>query len=364
MRGAVRLIVGLGLLLGMVGWSSGKTAAATPVSPAEEILRRALAADASQTYTGTMVLFTWGAGSGDATMVKVFHRAPGRSRLEYLGSRQEPYLVIVDDGRHRWHYRPHERVVAAGPSQANGGADPEQGLALLSRNYRFQYGGTGEITGRLTDIVELVPRGCPHPAQRFWVDRGTGVILRTEQYRVDGSLASLTLFTAFEPGKNVPAEHFRLEVPKEVRVIAGFAQGLSLEDLSAEIGVTVRMPAALPPGFVFDGASLSESGQGKVAHLRFTDGLGVISLFEQPARRFARYRLKGAEAVPLKSGQGWLRAECGGYVLNWTSDGINFTLVGEVPAEVLIRLADSIPPQPGTLANVRNVFLRLFSREE
>ncbi|MDI6869756.1 MAG: sigma-E factor regulatory protein RseB domain-containing protein [Bacillota bacterium] len=354
------LVTGWLLLFGVAGWT-GNAGAAIPAPLAEQVLRKALAADGTQTYVGTMVLFTWAVGNGDATVIKVRHRAPGQSRLEYLSSRNEPYLVTVDDGRHRWHYHPGERAASVGPSP-DFKANLEQSLGLLRHNYHLQYGGTGEVTGRITDIVELVPRGCRQPAQRLWVDRETGVILRTEQYRFDGSLAALTLFTAFEPAESLPPELFRLNLPKEVRVTTGFDAAARLEDLAEASGIAVRMPTELPPGFVFDGASVNRTDKENIVHLRFTDGLSVISLFEQPAQPFTRYRLKGAKAVALKSGRGWLHEECGGYVLNWTSGGINFTLVGEVAAEVLIRLADSIPPGPGPLAYVRSAFVRLFSR--
>jgi sigma-E factor negative regulatory protein RseB len=364
MRGRGRFRLALGLLVGTLLAVPGLAAADAPTPLAEQVLRRALAADDRQSYTGTMVLYTWATGRGDATVVRVRHRAPGQSRLEYLGAGQEPYLIIVDDGTHRWHYHPEDGTAFVGASQGRFSDAPDQSLSLLRHNYHLQPNGTGEIAGRLVDVVELVPRGCGRPAQRFWVDRETGVILRTEQYRLDGSLAALTVFTAFTPARSLPDETFRLRLAKEVRVTAGEAVGTPLQSLRERSGVALRLPAELPPGYVFDSASLSQTGREKGVHLRFTDGLGVISLFQQTAEPLARYRLEGAQAVALRSGRGWLREQCGGYVLNWTADGVNFTLVGEVPASVLVRIADSIPPGPGALAQVRQVFLRLLGREE
>lgn len=360
MRHRSLFVIGVGVFLLLGAGRAGVAA----VPPAEQILRRALAAGATQTYSGTMVLFTWATGAGDATVVRVRHRAPGQSRLEYLSAEHEPYLVTVDDGVHHWHYHPEDRVAVVERSTALAAEAVPQSLALLRRNYTLRTGGRGTIAGRTTEIVELVPRGCAHPVQRLWVDERTGVILRTEQYRLDGSLAALTVFTAFEPAADLPEGLFQLALPKGVRVTTRLDSAAPLKTLSEESGFAVRLPAGLPPGFVFAGAAVGrpEPEKETVVHLRFTDGLTVISLFEQAARPFTRYRLEGAKAVALKSGRGWLREECGGYVLNWTDGGINFTLVGEVPAEVLVRLANSFPDDESPLDYVRSTLARLFGR--
>lgn len=355
------LAVGLTLTLGALGWAS----VALAESPeAEQVLRRAFAANESQTYTGTMILFTWAAGTGEATVIKVRHRAPGQSRLEYLSADREPYLVSVDDGIHHWQYYPLEQVAALEPSEGETLLGTEQSLDLLRRNYQLREGGTGEVAGRPADIVELLPHGLPHLSQRLWVERETGVILRTEQYRLDGSLAALSVFTSFTPVKSLSGDLFHFRVPKGVRVTSRPDLPAPLKDLSTRSGMAIRMPAELPPGYVYEGGAVRRTERENVVHLRFTDGLGVISLFEQRAQPFARYRLTGAKEVTLKRGKGWLHDECGSYVLNWTADGLNFTLVGEVPAEVLIRMAEAIPPgpSPGPLAYVRAAFAKLFGR--
>ncbi|HHW13960.1 MAG TPA: hypothetical protein GXX28_03380 [Firmicutes bacterium] len=358
MRHRSLFVIGVGVFFLLGAGRAGLAAA----SPAEQILRKALAAGASQTYTGTMVLFTWTTGSGDATVVRVRHRAPGQSRLEYLAANHEPYLVTVDDGIHHWHYHPADAVAVLEPSTALAAGGVQQSLTLLQHNYTLRTGGRGSIAGRSTEIVELVPRGCSRPVQRLWVDQQTGVILRTEQYRFDGSLAALTVFTAFEPVASLPEDLFHLALPKGVRVTRRLDSAAPLKALTEESGFPVRLPSELPPGFVFAGAAVGRPEKENVVHLRFTDGLTVISLFEQAARPFTRYRLEGAKAVALKSGRGWLREECGGYVLNWTDGGINFTLVGEVPAAVLLRLANSFPAEASPLDYVRSTLARLFGR--
>lgn len=349
------LMLNLLLVSGAV-WATGVRAGSPAV---EQALERALAADATQTYRGTMLLFTWATGTGEATVVTVNHRAPGQSRLEYLNPRREPYLVVVDDGVHHWEYHPGGRTasVEASPEIPEVGSGS---LDLLRHNYNLQDGGQGDLAGRATDIVELVARGCRLPNQRLWIDRQTGVVLRTEQYRADGSLSSLSVFTSFEPVKSLPDDLFRLRVPEGVRVRSDFGPAAPLRDLSATSGIAVRLPAGLPTGFVYAGATISQEDEGRIVHLRFTDGLGVISLFEREARPFARYRLSGSKPVELKAGRGWLSEECGSYVLNWTSGGINFTLIGELPAETLTRLANSVPPGPSL--NLVAYLRMLFSR--
>lgn len=350
----------LTLALVLISGALGAVSARAAEPGVEQVLQRALAADATQTYRGTMLLFTWATGAGEATVVTVSHRAPGQSRLEYLNSRREPFLVVVDDGVHHWEFYPGGRKATVEASAGEPGFGNGQSLDLLRHNYNLQDGGRGELAGRAVNIVELVARGCRLPSQRLWIDQKTGVVLRTEQYRSDGSLVSLSVYTSFEPVKSLPDELFRIKVPEGVRVATDFEPSAPLKDLSAASGIAIRLPAELPSGFVYAGATIAEEKDGRIAHLRFTDGLGVISLFEREAQPLTRYRLAGSRPVELKAGRGWLSEECGSYVLNWTSGGVNFTLIGELPIEALVRVANSLPPGPsvGPVAYIRMLFSR------
>lgn len=352
----VLIIVGCLMALG--------SAALAATSPGDAALLRSLATAPRQTYAGTMVLFSWTTGSGDATVTTVHHRGSGQSRLEYLGAEREPYLVVIDDGDHRLQYRPGERVASLAASATTTPPAPTKSLELLHKNYGVRYGGEGTVAGRRADIVELIPRQCAHLSQRLWIDRQTGVVLRTEKYRLDGTLASLSVYTEFEVVEDLPVRLFSLKLPANVRLIS--EDDLARQRTETDSEHLVRLPSALPPGYVYLGVQIirPDDEDEDVVHLRFTDGLGVISLFERPARPFTRYVVKGARQVNLKHGPGWLVQECAGYVLNWTAGDTNFTLIGEVPAETLIAIANSVPPgEPvGTIAVIRSAVIRLFGR--
>ncbi|MGE5508765.1 MAG: sigma-E factor regulatory protein RseB domain-containing protein [Chitinophagales bacterium] len=357
-RLAIRMHLAILMLLVLGG------AALAAQSPADAALLRSLSVAPHQTYAGTMVLFTWSSGSGDATATTVHHRGSGESRLEYLGAHRIPYLVVIDDGEHRLQYRPEERIASLEDSAAATPPAPAKSLELLHKNYGVVYGGTGTVAGRAADIVELVPRQCAHLSQRLWIDRQTGVVLRTEKYRLDGSLSSLSVYTDFDVVDDLPDRLFSLRLPEGVRLVS--ESDFVEQPAPPGDGQVVRLPAALPPGYVYLGAQVvrPDGEDDDVVHLRFTDGLGVISLFERPARPFTRYVVKGAKQISLKHGPGWLVQECAGYVLNWTAGDTNFTLVGEVPAETLIGIANSVPPgaPAGTFAIIRSAVIRLFSR--
>ena len=61
---------------------------------------------------------------------------------------------------------------------------------------------------------------------------------------------------------------------------------LSIDEMEKATGRETELPAELPGGFAFESADYFDVGKDMVRHLRFTDGLAVLSVFltDKPVR--------------------------------------------------------------------------------
>lgn len=298
-------------------------------------------------YIGNQVVVDGTGGSEHITVVKIFHRRPNLTRYEYQESAERAGWVVIDDGADTWQFEPRGRLVISFSSTSGARFRQQQAeeLRLLRKNYRFVHGGFGKVAGREAHIVEILPRHPGNPSQRLWIDREQALTLKTEKFRANGSLEYLSYFVdialADPPGEDL----FQVKIPPGVDVVRhpGVNVFEPVEVLRAKTDVNIQLPGDLPPGFVFAGASMAALAQFKGGvYLKFTDGLNVISLFETVAPRGKTYVVDNARRVSIGGMVGYLTENCDVQLLNWTANGTNYTLIGEVPPDVLLQMAGSI----------------------
>lgn len=341
--------------------SAGPAAAArgNPPPDAMELLRETMEA-ASVPYAAEAVL-TRPAVAGE-------RRAPGASgdrrplpaanlrisvrfcppdlfRREVSGPDGGLRQLVVEDGKNEWIYDPARNKVWSG-----GPADPlfkrfgpEEEFEQLAENYAAAVVSGGRVAGRSCWKLELRSRADNALARRLWVDRATRLVLRCESFRPDGSLIEAMRFTRLGLGPQ-DAASFRFAPPAGSLVVKRAEPDfLALDEAKAAAGVEPRLPAWLPPGYVFESLDVMPKGRRSVVHYRFSDGMRVVSLFQCPSRVRLDLGGRDAEKVKLSVGRGLRsRVEEGG-VLSWTAGGWRFVLVGPVSDAALKRMAESVP---------------------
>ncbi|MGE5576939.1 MAG: sigma-E factor regulatory protein RseB domain-containing protein [Syntrophothermus sp.] len=312
-----------------------------------QLLEKANNSPALVDYIGNQVVVDGTGGDEHTTVVKIFHRRPGLTRYEYQESADRAGWVVIDDGADIWQFEPRGRLVISFRSISGARLRQQQAeeLELLRRNYRFRHGGIGKVADREAHIVEITPKHPGSPSQRLWIDRENSLTLKTEKFRANGSLEYLSYFVDIDMAASPDEELFQVKIPPGVDVVRH--PGVNIFEpvpvLRAKTGVNIRLPNRLPPGFVFAGASMAALAQFKGGvYLKFTDGLNVISLFETVAPRGRVYVVDNARRVSIGGIVGYLMENCDVQLLNWTANGTNYTLIGEVPPEVLLQMAESI----------------------
>ncbi|MDP1535106.1 MAG: MucB/RseB C-terminal domain-containing protein, partial [Rubrivivax sp.] len=196
---------------------------------------------------------------------------------------------------------------------------PAQPASLLEY-YDARLGGTERVAGRLCQVVTLQPRDGYRHAYNLWLDKRTGLPLKSRMVNENGTVVSMYVFSEIQIGKVPDAQLFRNDLKGKL------VQKASL-DQSAESAWNVTPP----PGYArVQEAMRSLPGKAApVTHLVFTDGLSVLSMFIEPIDPQAQ-RLQGLSADGV----------IGVYARE--VDGYTVTTLGEVPSMALIEAGNSV----------------------
>jgi hypothetical protein len=240
-------------------------------------------------------------------------------------------------------------------------------LARISSRYavRGPRGGV-LIANRPTDVVELVRTSgsaTGSVAARFWLDRQTSLPLRREVFDGSGRVQQSSSFTSISLRR--PAN-----IPRLATVVGSppdLGQGVSPTRLESFRTSGWLAPARLPDDFdlvdarVHGNETVREGTPPLVLQLSYTDGISVVSLFEQRGR---------LDAHPLASWSRQRRGTGAVYVdrgtperVVWSARGSVYTLVSDDPG--VVDAAMSALPQPtappGLIERLRHGVSRLIS---
>ncbi len=308
---------------------------AQKVDPAQRV-RAAYEADRNIRLSGEMRTTSFLQGQEVNTEVTVYRKA-GMTRYEYrspaLGG-----LVLIDKGETLIRLEPATRTavvetVHRGPATVD----------LLLRNHRATLVGTEILLNRQVDVILLKAKQDAGPSRKLWIDRKTGVILRTEQYNSTGKLVSRSSFTSVSWNANPDDSLFA--IPEGWRQTTSPRQSerhWDKAELSRQVGFSIREPTYVPPGFVLDGFHLVYRPNNlPTAHIRYVDGLNSISVFQHRCppgrgRGFQWGRRMG------RRGNCEFFTSAEGNVAVKEAGGIRFIVVGDLPESELQKIIDSL----------------------
>jgi negative regulator of sigma E activity len=198
--------------------------------------------------------------------------------------------------------------------------------------------GQDTIAGRLADIVLVQPRAdLAGPSRRFWVDRETGLRLRTEERAPDGRILSNTYFLSLELNPVLRDDDFAPPLlPAGFRRIVDLQKRYERAEDALKDGIVVKQPGWLPAGFHLRRITATQGARASV-HVQWGNELTAISLVSTHGTLppLLLKQLSGSE-----SGFVALRKDERAYV--WRSpEGYNL-LIGSLPDDQLKRIADSV----------------------
>jgi sigma-E factor negative regulatory protein RseB len=320
-----------------------KTTRRVSSAHAVQLLNQAAQAAIAMSYQGEEVVTRWTNGSGSVLVSNIWHDSGGQTVTQTLtagtAASSQPYLSADSDSQAP------EGVLGVTQSL----------VQLLETNYVMVYAGAGSADTRTAQVIEA-RRADGTLAARFWLDDATKLPLERVVFDADAHIISqdvfLNLHFASQPATAVPAGAAAAAGPWEDPL--SHAQLLALRSRGWQV------PAALPGGLsLFTGAQTTTS-TGTVLDLGYSDGLSVVSVFEQ----------RGHLAAKLA---GWQKVKVDGQVvyvalpdqrsLTWSSHDMVYTVMADAPTQTVDAVIGALPHDspPGFFKRMSRGFVRLAS---
>lgn len=262
----------------------------------------------------------------------VYTLPDGRLRREIhpRGPSKPAALVIVDDGREQTLHIPKPDRFWTGRMERESAA---VAIARLKSIYEISVSTGGRVAKRRTWRLDFrAPNG---PLRRtFWVDRESGLLLKTETYRYDGAVARRERLLRLETPAAVEPGLFALTASS-----GAAAKPLIPPDRLVSFDVPVRFPRWSPLGFL----ALDARGANRGVNIFYSDGAANYSVFEGPTDADSGLNEKLGREVRLKDGSSarLLPAGDGAALVRRSAAGTLF-VVGDLADEELVHVADSL----------------------
>ncbi|HET9974698.1 MAG TPA: sigma-E factor regulatory protein RseB domain-containing protein [Streptosporangiaceae bacterium] len=312
----------------------GRAGARAPASPrrpgatrAVRLLAQAAQAAIGTSYQGEEVVTRWTGGSGSVLVSDIWHVSGGKTVTRTLEAgaslSSQPYQSSDNDGQ--------------APEGVFGVTAPL--LQLLEQHYVVAYAGVGSADSRTAQMVEAW-RSDGSIAARFWLDDATKLPLERQVFDSDSHLISQDVFIDVS---------FTGPDPRTARAdgdaISADPQGPWTDPLTHTQLLAMRargwlVPPQLPGGLqLFTGAE-TKAGAATVLGLGYSDGLSVISVFEQPGNLAAE--LDGWRKTTVNGHEVFV-AEPDQRSMTWSSRGMVYTVMVDAPAGTVNAVVGVLP---------------------
>jgi sigma-E factor negative regulatory protein RseB len=297
---------------------------------AVRLLAQAAQAAIVTSYQGQEILTRWSQGGGSVLVSSIWHVSGGQTVTQTTADgaslSSQSYLSSDTDGQ--------------SPEGVLGVTAPL--VQLLESHYVVAYAGTGSADNRTAQVVEA-SRADGSIAARFWLDDATKLPLEREVFDTAAHVIGQDVFVdvSFATPEGPPQQAAAASASARVSAApqAPWTDPLSRRQLLALRSRGWLVPAALPGGLsLFTGAE-TQADSGAVLDLGYSDGLSMVSVFEQ--------RGKLPATLP-----GWRKIKTGGHVvftlpdqhsLTWSGHGIVFTMVADAPSQSVDAAVGALP---------------------
>lgn len=311
--------VTLAVLLG------GLVPAAVAADPVKLLARMHQAAH-SLDYDGTFVY-----QRGDQLeSLRILHRSGnGGMRERLISLTGAPREIIRTDSEVRC-YLPDQNAVMIEHRRADRRNFPAflpESISTLGNYYRLKRGRDARVAGHRTQSVTIMPRDPYRYGYQLWADQATGLLLKASVLDEQGATIEQYMFTQISIGRPIPESELQAQNPGRSLVARNSADDV----LSAATGEW--QAERLPDGFVLTARMLRKlpAPHQPVEHLVYSDGLGVVSVFIEPARTDNKH--------PLLSGVSQMGAV---HVFGKLIGDHQVTAIGEVPARTVGMIGESV----------------------
>lgn len=243
---------------------------------------------------------------------------PDKIRLEFLSSPFAGYVMVLR-GENGAIIPPKGKGMSF-PTIAPFGDMMEINFELLSRSAKVSLRGEEKVIGRTAQVFLIEPANVKGGFLKIWVDKETGVRLKTELYSPQGKLISIVALLSLKLNPSFDKKEF--EVPFPLVKLKNYTP----EELHNILGFRPLIPSYLPPGYTILHCRPLFAGKHRAAIIHLTDGLNPITIMETPYRW-------GHPSFPGQNVEGFVFIKVKNY---------NVVLMGNVDKKVLEKIGLSL----------------------
>lgn len=284
---------------------------------------------ATRNYDGTFFHLR----NGEIETLRIIHRVDNGRVSERLVSLDGSGREIVRNENELTCYLPDQRRVLVEQREERGGLLGTLPAfdAGMSEYYRIEMLPPGKLLKRDTQVIAVTPKDSFRYGYRVWIDEKTAMPLKTQICDDKGNVVEQILFANLKLPGTIPRTAVQAQVNSE-----GFQwvrqQAPPSQAQSQALG-TMWRALQVPPGFRLTATSsqVMEGSKAPVAQLVYSDGLASVSVFIETKSR-EHDAMKGLARVGSA------------FTYSITVKGHQVTAVGEVPAQTVQFIANSMKP--------------------
>ncbi len=296
----------------------------------EDWLMRINEAAASRSFVGNFVYVH----DNQVEAMHVVRRIRDGMLQERLYALNGDAREVVRDADRVWCFIPDRNLGVHDYRQSSESGFPRilsKDLESLSRNYRFEMGGTARIAGLMAQQIKVMPVDRFRYGYDLWADSATGLLLRSDLVNDSGQSVEQYMFVNIEIDREISDSELESVTSRENLVW----YGMDLPNMSAEVKSPAWQVQSLPAGYRLSKhiRRMNPMKLEEEEHLVFTDGLSSVSIFiKAPGER--------------QSGMAGLSRMGAVHAYRETVADHWITVMGEVPARTVEHLAKAIVYQP------------------
>jgi sigma-E factor negative regulatory protein RseB len=318
-------------LLLLIGVLLAAPASAEELTPAQwlDMMNRGFL---EASYDG---IFSYFSGD-DLSTLRVVHTVTNgvqRERLVHLNG--APREIVRTGDEVECILRPGDEILALESSIPSGPFARAFSRAFegVSDNYTLSLHGTDRVANREAVRLAVMPRDAQRYGFRLWLDKGTGLLLRSELVDMKGTKLEIFQFATLKVGGPISEQDLAPESG-----VGALTSHMSLESaVPAERRKVSWHAEWVPDGFTMASWDIrrTPSSLKSVDTLMYSDGLAAFSVFIEDMPE------SGASALVSRSGATVAVSEV---VMGGPEDAVHHlvTVVGEIPTATAQRIAQSI----------------------
>ena len=276
-------------------------------------------------YDGTFVYLH----DGKLEAMRIIHQSGNTGEKERLISLTGSAREVLRDEESVTCIMPDSKSVMVGKSRPRNLLPMvPQDLDSLLKYYRFETLGEDRMVGFQARIVAIVPWDDYRYGYRFWIDKNSKLLLKSDMTGADGAPIEQIMFTRLDIGSRISADALQPSLTGK-----GYAW---YHEAGAEAATPLTGESHWFVGRVPEGFSMTHYQRKRMLpegknteHMVFSDGLATVSVYVESLSS------DGAAFTGL-SGMGAMNAY--GAIV----DGHQVTVVGEVPALTVEMMARSV----------------------